>query len=119
MQQVSPSGAHTRRELRQNAVPFVQPHLLNDVRALVGGKTFENRRDAGWFQLFENRSATTHRGLVAEFDAALERQHRDDRGSFVDSKLIEQFREIFGRQISNLATDSDKTFVQSKLDAFE
>ncbi len=89
LKQIFQLGAHFRTKLRQDAMPFVQSHLLNDVGALVGGEAFENGGHASRFELFEDRCAAAHRRLIAELDAARERQHRNDRGGFGEIELIE------------------------------
>src|SRR6185369_2633329 len=63
-QQVFELGAHFSTELRHESMPIMNPHLLNDVSALVGRETFENCSNTGRLDLFENRRAATHRRLI-------------------------------------------------------
>src|SRR5215212_4040264 len=80
LKQVFDLGAHLRTELRHETMPLVNTHFLNDVCALVSGQAFENGSHPSRLELFENGSASPHRGLVAKLDAARERKHRNYRG---------------------------------------
>jgi hypothetical protein len=92
-------------------------HPLNDVSALIGGKTGKNFGAAGRLEFFQDSRAPAHRGLVEHLNDARYRKHADYGGRFRDCQLIEEFCQIRGCEVSDDAADANKTFVQTKVNA--
>jgi hypothetical protein len=68
LQQTFDFLAYLRAELRQDAMPLVQAHLLDNVGALVRGQLSQDLRHAARLKPLKDRGAAAHGGLVANLN---------------------------------------------------
>jgi hypothetical protein len=118
LQQVFELGFDLVADLCQDAAAVVLSHMLDDIGSLVGRKPFDDLSRAFRREVFQYRAASGHRRLIEELDRAPERQHHYYRRGFDQLELVEQLDEVGRCEISDLRTDSDEAFVESKIDAF-
>ncbi len=94
-------------------------HLLHDVGPLVGRQPFEDLRGALGLEVLKDRPRRRKVGWSTDLDRARQGEHRHHGRGLDDGQLVDEIRQVGGRQVRDLFADPDEALVEPQPDALQ